>query len=290
MDGLWTGLRTDPAGVLIGLVRWLTGGGTGSKRLNGVAGSLADQCMMVRYIPGQLDELRRQYPGYPEPLIEQAKLNEENQEWEALLEVGANLRHRFPHLLFGYHFECVALRRLGRHDESERRAAAAIRRLPRGQSLYEDYCFVAQERGDWPEAARRWELISRRFPKAFWPQMMRAMSLLHLDRAPEADAMMAAVARDWPQEWWARYHYAELAERREDWPQAVRRWREGVELFTGRPDPHARLTKALLRAGDLAEAAHVIADASFMFPRDKGIIEGRALVRSAGGDPGPLPD
>jgi len=276
-------------GWVIGRLRWLTGGGDGMPRPDELGKELTQQAARARYMPLELDELMRRHPSHPQPLIEFTNVLQEAGKWEELAAATQALRRLFASQAHGYILGCTALRRLGRHEEAEPLAISAMLRFPRARSAFESYAYCASDRGDWPEAERRWTTAARRFSNWSWARLMWANALFQIGRRDEADAMLAAAVQTWPEEWVVWLSYGDMATRLGHWPEAVRRWREARARFIERPEPFARLTEALVGAGEIAEAEALIAEGSFLFPRHPGILAARTKVSEAGGDPGPLP-
>jgi tetratricopeptide (TPR) repeat protein len=279
------GLISDPAGVAIGLLRRLTFTGTGVPRENDVSRMLRDQCQMHRYEYDRLREFAARYPNRPEPLEIIAEEQFNGHAWSELLLTGEALMHNFPGQVIGYRMTAAALRELRRFDEAEDVARRAVRRFPQSSEGAAALAHCAGDRGNHSEAERRWDRVARRFPKLVWPPVMRSHSLIALGRIDEADAVASKVARDLPDNLVAWQQYGYVAERREHWEEAARRWLRAIEKFEARPDFRARAAAALRRAGDIDDAEHVIAEAEYMFPRDPGVIAERAEIDRAKGRP-----
>ena len=285
-----TGVWSDPASWLSGLVRVVTRRAAGFPRPNETGHRLLQDAEQVRYIPEQLAALIERNPGYPQALLQYAAVLAEDGKWAEVLTTAEALQRSFPDYVQGYIHGCTALRRLGRSEEAERQAKRIMLRFPRAQSAFEAYAFCASDRADWPEAERRWAMVVRRFPAGTWPRIMRSNALFLIGRVAEADRILTEAVQAWPDDWMVWLYYADLAARAEDWPEAVNRWRAARDRFAGRAEPHARLTEAQVKAGTIAEAEATIAQASFLYPRDAAVLEARRKVAAAGGDPGPLPE
>ncbi len=289
MGILFSGLWQDPSGTLAGFLRRLIGRGDGQPRSNDTGSRLSELSRSVRYIPVQLDDLVRGYPGYPQPMFERAMVDEEDGKWEAVLETGKILVSRHGAHLFSYDLALRALRHLRRFDEAEAMAIAAIRRFPTGVGAWRHYAGLMQDKGDMVTAEQRWRMVVRRFPKEMWPRLMVATSRAANGDREEADRQLSLLFDDYPEEFWVLFHYADMAERRGDFAVAATRWEAGLRVFPGRPDIHVRLVKALLNAGDLAGAVARLDGAAFIFPRDPALLAAREAVTAAGGKPAPLP-
>jgi predicted Zn-dependent protease len=280
----------DIPGRLIGLLRRLTGGGTGQPRFSDTTQLMREQVHQLRAMPAEIRRLIEENPGRAEPLSTRAELELEAGDPAAALATAELLRARFPSLVAGYHYGCAALRRLRRFPEAEAMARAAMRRFPRAPGAWEAFAFCAQDQGDWPAAAARWGAAARRFPRSLWGRAAHAAALARAGDIAAAEAAIAAAARDWPEEWWPGFFAAEIAEIAADWPSAAARWAALGRRFPGRAEPYLRASRALRQAGDLAGAGAAIAAGIFIFPRDAAMLAERQAVLDAGGDPGPPPE
>ena len=75
-----------------------------------------------------------------------------------------DVRGRFPTSPSAYIGGAAALRSLGRDDEAESVLAKGVELCPGQAEIAVEYARLAHQREDWPEAVRRWELVSERFP------------------------------------------------------------------------------------------------------------------------------
>lgn len=282
-------MSADISGRLIGLLRRLIGRANGEPRFSENGQRVHEQSRMMKHMPEQLQALTAAYPNRHEPIATRAELELEDGDAEGALATAAALRERFPGLMVGYHFGCTALRRLRRMDEAEALARAAMHRFPRSPGAFEAYAFCAQERSDWPEAARRWHAAARRFPESLWSQAMRATSLARQGQHDAAEQAIARIARKWPKEWWPGFFAAEIAELAENWELAGNRWVAQQKRFPGRSEAYVRGARAFRQAGALDRAGTLIAAGIFIFPRDPAMLGERQAVIAAGGDAGPAP-
>lgn len=252
--------------TLVGIVNRLIGRASGQPRFSGIGERVREEANLHRHMPSRLRELIEQYPDRPEPLATRGEEELADGQLETALATAAELRARFPRQIIGYHIGCLALRRLKRHAEAEALARQAIRRLPRAQGGYEALAFCATDQEDWNASGQRWLDAARRFPQALWIQCMAPVALARQGRAEAAEAGIAAVQRNWPGEFWPVYFAAEIAEIREDWELAVRRWIALSRRFPGRIEPYQRGAKALRMVGAPDQAQALAEQGLYIFP------------------------
>ena len=289
MDWRSIGIVSDPGGVLIGLLRRVFGGGHGkmAKRMDSEV--LLRECHLFRHDERQLQALIDTYPNRPEPLVTRGMNLAEARDWEKLAATAIELRRRFPGVIDGYAQGANALRSLGRLDESEAWALAAMRRFPRSSAGPAAYATCAELRGDLDAAVRRWEGVRRRYPDMLWAWIRLSEVLARLGRMDEADDLAARAIDAFPKDVTGWTHHARLAERIKDWPAAAQRWSAGRAYFDLDPTFYARGAHALRLALDIQGAAKLITEAGFLFPHNKDLLVEREAIIGAGGDPGPLP-
>jgi tetratricopeptide (TPR) repeat protein len=105
---------------------------------------------------------------------------------------------RDPRDIRGYTGIARVLRDTGRFAEAEASLRQTRRRFPSALEVHADLAWIAQWRGDWPEAARRWEAFRKRFPKSELGYTQGAESLRNAGRAADADALRAEAAARFP--------------------------------------------------------------------------------------------
>jgi tetratricopeptide (TPR) repeat protein len=105
---------------------------------------------------------------------------------------------RDPRDIRGYTGIARVLRDTGRFDEADASLRQAQRRFPSALEVHADLAWLAQQRGDWPEAVRRWEAFRTRFPKAELGYHHGAAALRKAGRVADADALLAEAAARFP--------------------------------------------------------------------------------------------
>jgi glycosyltransferase involved in cell wall biosynthesis len=133
-----------------------------------------------------LSETVAQFPGEPGPLCDWANLTLYTRNWPQAFARWSTVRSRFPDLLEGVRGMGAALRDAGRFDAADAELENGMRRFPDDFWLAYAHARVAQQRGDWPEAARRWHAVSIAFPDMPAGYTGEAQALRRLDRRREA--------------------------------------------------------------------------------------------------------
>jgi tetratricopeptide (TPR) repeat protein len=273
----------DPLGILLGLWHRLTGNASGAPNLtfDVAAQHLIEYSKSFRYMPEQMRDIIERNPNRSEPLRVLAEHQQEIGDWEALLATGTQIRRMCPQWFFGYRFLAHAQRRLGNVAEAEKTLLNAIHRFPANSELVSDYAICAQARGDQDEAFRRWQRAYRRFSDDKWVNLLYGQALGRLGRLDEAEAIYSAAVERWSAEFHAWNWYAEVADAREDWDEAIARWSDVITRFPSQPAPYARRARALRMDGQIARAVEVIEEAIFVFPDEQGVRAEQIAVLAA---------
>src|SRR5665213_2326623 len=174
-----------------------------------------------------LADARKHFPAHADVAIAEARLVHERRDWPSALQHWNFVRERFPDEAQAYFGAGVALWELGRLDEAEGLFGAAWERFPDRPAIATSYARLAQRRRDWSEALRRWESARERFPVA-----------------AEADIRLSQTMERFPEHPGAAAARAELAQARNDWPEAWRRWREVHRRFPSIQLPSSMLVRA----------------------------------------------
>jgi predicted Zn-dependent protease len=174
------------------------------------------------------------------------------------------------------------LRACGRHDEAAALLRKAVRRHPRQPEILAALAYEAVRREDWPEAARRFELVRRHAPTRVDGYDVAAGVLFSDGRRDEAEAVLAEGMRRLPDEWTIWRAAAQLAGRAGDHAEAARRWAALRARFPLTAAGYLGGAEALERSGDSAAAATLIRQACDFFPGDKDVA--KAAARQAGAE------
>jgi tetratricopeptide (TPR) repeat protein len=113
---------------------------------------------------------------------------------------------------------------LGRFDEAEALIVEKRQSAPRDPQFAGWYGLLGQRRGDDDEAIRRWAEVRRTFPRYWMGYVFGSRCLRRAGKLVEAEALAKRAIQLFPNEAQAWFEWAQLAEQRSDWPQALARW------------------------------------------------------------------
>jgi tetratricopeptide (TPR) repeat protein len=273
----------DPYGILLGLWHRLTGNANGTPNIlyDVTAQHLIEYSKSFRYMPAQMRDIIERNPNRSEPLRVLAEHQQEIGDWQGVLATGTQIRRMCPQWYFGYRFVAQAQRRLGRVAEAEKTLLKAIHRFPANAELVNDYAVCAQEHGDRDEELRRWRRAYRRFSDDKWINLLYGHALARHGHLDEAEAIYSAAVEQWRTEYHAWNWYAEVADAREDWDEAIVRWTEVITRFPSHPAPYARRARAFRMDGQIERAVQAIEEAVFIFPDEQGVRAEQIAVLAA---------
>jgi tetratricopeptide (TPR) repeat protein len=235
---------------------------------------------------GRPDEARkllvRAAEGFPMavgPIVELGRLAESIGNWiaaERWWRISAALE---PGAWWAHTSLANALREQRRLPEADAVLAAQIERLGHEPAIFIDYARLAERASNWPEAARRWEAVSIRFPQLCDGLCGRARSLREQGQIVEARAILTEAIKRFPNLAAPLHDLARLAEAEKDWVQAADCWRRFLELDSNSWWAWAGLANTLREHGELAAGKRVLFEAAERFPNEPEF--GRALARFA---------
>ena len=136
----------------------------------------------------------------------------------------------------------------------------------------------------WREAAELWDALRVDFPDEplFWSKAGEAYcEALLLDRA---DEILREGGRLFPDDMWLAHQYAIVAQRQEDWAEALLRAEEFRRRFASQSLGFLLQGEALFRLGRVAEAEAVFAAAVRCYPGDEWVLYGFAQIATQRGD------
>lgn len=144
----------------------------------------------------------------------------------------------------------VALRRLGRFDESDAMIARAMARhgtRPIHQIILGD---TAMDRQDWHKALDHWRALRELDPMAEKGYLRAAQACLRLSRLDEAEALCREGLRRLPRARRLLACHAEIAVRRKDWPEARARLVRALQIHPGDRALRRRRDEIAARSGE----------------------------------------
>lgn len=208
------------------------------------------------------------FPEDRSPFLEFARTAHLASDWPAAAERWAALRERFPMQLAGYVAGAAALHALGRPEAAEALLADAVARFPDEREPAIEHAWIANHRGDWGEAVRRWAAIRSAYPDEVAGYCGAAQAMRQLHRFDAAEAIVAEAMQRLPASPEPLVEYAWVAQDTSNWPEAIRRW----ELVRERQPDHAAAfaiaAEALAKAGRFDDAEALASEARQRFPEN----------------------
>jgi tetratricopeptide (TPR) repeat protein len=199
------------------------------------------------------------------------------------------LRSVSPEYEAGYVLGARWLRESGRHPEAKALAEDAMRRFPGNVELVREHASLNHteaERAAWIETFRH-NLDGA--PHSAAAAAGLALMLMGADRPVEAEAaLQQAKTRLGPSVWIAKA-YAECAEQRGDWAEAVHRWVQAEAAFPGDAAIAFGVFRARTRLADEEPGGHAESPTAGPAKAMPEVLSTRALMmqfESMGADPG----
>jgi tetratricopeptide (TPR) repeat protein len=109
-------------------------------------------------------------------------------------------------------------------DDADELMREGLRRAPRDPFYADGHARVAEHRGDWDEAIRRWERVRKKFPTHSSGYVRGASCLVSAGQLDAAEALFEKAVKRFPGVALIWVQWASTAEHRGDWPEALRRW------------------------------------------------------------------
>jgi tetratricopeptide (TPR) repeat protein len=152
------------------------------------------------------------------------------------------------------------LRKAGRLDEAEEQLTDSLMQARVHYVAQTELAGIAQDRGDWSEAARRWESVKTRFPLVPTGYLGYAAVLRRMGREAEVDAVFLEALGRFPDDWETARDYAVLAEIRQDFAEAARRWESMRNRFPDNEEAYRRGADALATLGETEQSEQLRAE------------------------------
>jgi tetratricopeptide (TPR) repeat protein len=143
---------------------------------------------------------------------------------------------RFPDFAPAYIELIRQLRESERFAEADVIARAGMTRIPGSGTLLVEYANIARERGDLSEAIKRYSLARDRFPGEVGGSIGLGTALVASGRESDAETVLQDAMARHPDTSASFIAYAEIAMKRGDWKEAVKRLTDAYRLF---PDDKA---------------------------------------------------
>jgi tetratricopeptide (TPR) repeat protein len=186
------------------------------------------------------------------------------QNWPEAIRRFTELRARFPGNITGYRYVGDLLFGQGHYDEADVALREAMARFPDEPALAVSYAWAAHlkadQTGEWSEASNRWRHLANVFPNnPLGPTMLGFVLMRYLGQLDEAEAILTDGMRRFPNDMDVATQHARVADFRQDWPEAMRRWDAlgtrwptAQAVLEGRGETEARLRFSEIENADFA--------------------------------------
>lgn len=160
----------------------------------------------------------------------------------------------------------VVLNDPGRLAEAEALLGRTVVRFPESDMAAIQYAWTATRSARWAIALARWDAMLNRFPNHWAAMSGRGEALRELGRLDEADSVLAEATRLHADNFMPFAQRAQVAARRGDWEEALRRWEYLQQRFPSVEHGPAGVIEALTELGRLDEAERAAVAAEAQFP------------------------
>ena len=170
--------------------------------------------------------------------------------WEEAIRRVDAVHTRFPGDAAAIRTAIEYRRDANRLDEAKTLATAATKRFPDHVDLAVQLALVALARAEWNDAIKHLTAIGGRFPDRVDIPVRLGEALLKAERLDEAETVIRAAMTRFPNLPEPFRLYGQIAARRADWPEAMRRWSEGSQRFPHDQDLAVRIFETRLRLAE----------------------------------------
>lgn len=205
-----------------------------------------------------LTEGLARHPANPALVVEYAWTASQAGHWSEAVTRWRDACGQVPDQPSPVHGLGLALRHVGRHEQSDRVLIDGIRRFPDFVYLAADYAWNATFCKNWPEAIRRWERVATMFPSDSIGFVGGMVALRESGDLIAAESAFSVAEERFPQDQRVQQEGGWIAVRRHDWSSATSRFRRGSKLGMTNVSTRHGLVIALMKSGDLDAAESVI--------------------------------
>ncbi len=232
-----------------------------------------------------MQEGRRERPGNPFFDESLAIIAQQRGDIPLALERWSQTRRKHPQRPRAYAQEAACLARLSRFAEAEAVVAQGVKAFPSDLYCALEHARLADVREDWETALQRWERLAAlaREPTQLPNQLAligRAQTLQKMTRLDDAEREFQEARRLFPLDNVPAIELARIAEQREDWTEAARRWGQFATRFAVMPIGFLNHATALGRIGQTEEAFRVLGEAARRFPDDPAVVAAYAQAQA----------
>ncbi|MBQ6669581.1 MAG: glycosyltransferase, partial [Deltaproteobacteria bacterium] len=234
----------------------------------------------------------KKFPKEPELYRQYGAIAVQRKDWPEAVKRWALMRKECPQKPHGYFGGARALKEQGSFEAADGLVLDGLKKFPKEPKLYKQYGDIAVRRKDWPEAAKRWALMVEKCPQKPHGYFGGACALKEQGFFDAADALVLEGLKKFPKEPELYKQYGDIAVRRKDWPEAVKRWGLMQENLPEHPGGYAGEKAALKEIwGKEADEAFAF-DAPEKFPQEAGSSpeDNRSAMRQDGRMPETEPE
>jgi tetratricopeptide (TPR) repeat protein len=192
-------------------------------------------------------------------------------------------RERYPREASKSPLALEVLLGLRRFDEAEAMMKEGRTKSPGDQRFAIGLAEVARARGDHETAVQRWAMVRKQFPGVMKGYAVGVESLRALNRLPEAEALTRQTMTQFPQEVLGYMENARLADIKQDWEEALKRWDVVLTRFD-HLSGYTGVAQAMVKFGRYDEADALLTRARVRYPADVSPGIGLALSAQARDD------
>ncbi len=185
------------------------------------------------------------FPHHQQMAIDHAWLAHERRDWPEARRRWDAIKLRFPNDAMGYVGKGIAEREAKLFDDADVTLSDAIERFPENPTVLIEYAWVAQHRGDIPEARQRWKALRDRFPDNRYGYLGAGVTEQSSGDFAAAEAVLGEGHRRFPTDEAIAVGYGWTGNLRRDWEAAIKRWRSLLPLFPNNDDIARGLDAAL---------------------------------------------
>jgi tetratricopeptide (TPR) repeat protein len=231
-----------------------------------------------------LVEGQQQLPREPAMFADHAALATERREWAVAVKRWRAMQDRFPGDALAYMGLHKALTEAGYSAEGEAVLVEAAERFPGEPSIMIDRARIAEQQQDWQTAVALWKNIRDRFSDRVEGYTGSIRALSGTGSLDEAEAIAEKAVQLFADNADVLFASARVAEVRQDWDAAARRWGDWRARFPEHWAGYTEAAKALARQRRFKEADELLEDAQRRFPLEAAMFIDYAAYAAHQGD------
>lgn len=180
----------------------------------------------------------------------------------------------------GFEMAGIQLINQGQLDDAEKILTTGTWLPQPGSEVLRNHARVAQMRGDWPEALRRWDAFRKQYPQdpGGYSGAAHARHQMALEQIREADALLEDGLQLFPHHGDIIGTYARLAQTRRAWTDALDRWELCRKRLPHDPVGYAGVGEVLRVLGRFDAADAALVEGAAKSPAHPGILTALARV------------